>query len=84
MLTPAQADAARDAGAQFIVAPGFNPPRRRAIVMIVGLPVYPGIATPTEVEAALEMDLTTLKFFPAEPMGGLALPEGDRRAVRRT
>ena len=34
--------------------------------------MYPGIATPTEVEAALEKGLTTLKFFPAEPMGGFA------------
>jgi 2-dehydro-3-deoxyphosphogluconate aldolase/(4S)-4-hydroxy-2-oxoglutarate aldolase len=70
VLTPAQADEARDAGAQFVVAPGFN---RRVVehCKSIGLPVYPGIATPTEVEAALELDLTTLKFFPAEPMGGL-------------
>lgn len=70
VLTPAQVDAARDAGAQFIVAPGFN---RRVVehCLQAGLPVYPGIATPTEVEAALELDLKTVKFFPAEPMGGL-------------
>jgi 2-dehydro-3-deoxyphosphogluconate aldolase/(4S)-4-hydroxy-2-oxoglutarate aldolase len=70
VLTPAQVDAARDAGARFIVAPGFN---RRVVehCLAAGLPVYPGIATPTEVEAALELDLRTLKFFPAEPMGGL-------------
>jgi len=70
VLTPAQVDAARDAGAQFIVAPGFN---RRVVehCLSLGVPVYPGIATPTEVQAALELDLTTLKFFPAEPMGGL-------------
>src|SRR5262249_60182624 len=49
VLTPAQAEAARDAGAQFVVAPGFN---RRVVehCLSVGLPVYPGIATPTEVE----------------------------------
>jgi 2-dehydro-3-deoxyphosphogluconate aldolase / (4S)-4-hydroxy-2-oxoglutarate aldolase len=35
------------------------------------LPVFPGVCTPTEVEAALELGLRTLKFFPAEPMGGL-------------
>ena len=71
VLTPAQVDTARDCGAQFIVAPGFN---RRVVehCLSVGLPVYPGIATPSEVEAALELDLTTLKFFPAEPMGGLS------------
>jgi 2-dehydro-3-deoxyphosphogluconate aldolase/(4S)-4-hydroxy-2-oxoglutarate aldolase len=71
VLTPTQVDAARDAGAQFVVAPGFN---RRVVehCLSAGMPVYPGIATPSEVEAALELDLTTLKFFPAEPMGGLA------------
>jgi 2-dehydro-3-deoxyphosphogluconate aldolase / (4S)-4-hydroxy-2-oxoglutarate aldolase len=71
VLTPVQVAGARDAGAQFIVAPGFN---RRVVeqCLSAGLPVYPGIATPTEVESALELDLRTLKFFPAEPMGGLA------------
>lgn len=71
VLTPDQAKAARDAGAQFIVAPGFGP---RTVEYCVGkgIPVYPGVATPTEIEAALEKGLTTLKFFPAEPMGGLA------------
>ena len=71
VLSPAQAAAARDAGAQFIVAPGFNP-RVVDYCLEQGIPVYPGIATPTEVEAALEKGLTTVKFFPAEPMGGLA------------
>jgi len=71
VLTPDQAKAARDAGAQFIVAPGFGP-RTIDYCLEHGIPVYPGIATPTEVEAALEKGLTTLKFFPAEPMGGLA------------
>src|SRR5437868_6990651 len=71
VLTPAQAKLARDAGAQFIVAPGFNP---RVVDYCLGqnIPVYPGIATPTECEAALEKGLTTLKFFPAEAMGGLS------------
>jgi 2-dehydro-3-deoxyphosphogluconate aldolase/(4S)-4-hydroxy-2-oxoglutarate aldolase len=70
VLTPAQAKLARDSGAQFIVAPGFNP---RVVDYCLGhdIPVYPGIATPTEVEAALEKGLKTLKFFPAEAMGGL-------------
>jgi len=70
VLTPTQVDAARDAGAQFIVAPGLNP-RVVEHCKALGLPVYPGIATPTEVERALELGLTTLKFFPAEAMGGL-------------
>src|SRR5881394_970029 len=49
VLTPAQAAAAREAGAQFIVAPGFSP----AVVdycQAHDIPVYPGVATPTEIE----------------------------------
>jgi len=71
VLTPDQAKMARDAGAQFVVAPGFSP-RVVDYCLAHGIPVYPGVATPTEIEAALEKGLTTLKFFPAEPMGGLA------------
>jgi 2-dehydro-3-deoxyphosphogluconate aldolase / (4S)-4-hydroxy-2-oxoglutarate aldolase len=70
VLSPRQVDDARDAGARFIVAPGFN----RAVVeraQEVGLPVIPGVCTPTEIEAALEMNLTMVKFFPAEAIGGL-------------
>ena len=70
VLTPAQAKEARDAGAQFIVAPGFNP----AVVdycLENGIPVFPGIATPSEIEAALSKGLKVLKFFPAEPLGGV-------------
>lgn len=62
---------ARDAGAKFIVAPGFNP----AVVdycLEHDIPVLPGVCTPTEVEAALAKGLDVLKFFPAEPMGGVA------------
>ena len=70
VLTPEQAKRARDAGAQFIVAPGFGP-RMVEHCLEHDIPVFPGIATPTEVEAALEKGLTTLKFFPAEPSGGL-------------
>jgi 2-dehydro-3-deoxyphosphogluconate aldolase/(4S)-4-hydroxy-2-oxoglutarate aldolase len=70
VLTPDQAKRARDAGAQFIVAPGFSP-RVVDYCLENGIPVYPGIATPTEVEMALEKGLRTLKFFPAEPTGGL-------------
>ena len=71
ILTASQAAAAREAGARFIVAPGFGP-RVVEHCQGRGIPVFPGIATPTEIEAALEMGLRTLKFFPAEPMGGLA------------
>src|SRR5262245_57338620 len=70
VLTPRQAGDARAAGAQFIVAPGFSP----AVVdhcLEHDIPVFPGVCTPTEIEAALERGLDVLKFFPAEPMGGL-------------
>ena len=71
VLTPAQAREARDAGAKFIVAPGFSP----AVVdycIEQEIPVFPGIATPSEIEAALWRGLKVLKFFPAEPLGGVA------------
>jgi 2-dehydro-3-deoxyphosphogluconate aldolase / (4S)-4-hydroxy-2-oxoglutarate aldolase len=70
VLTPQQAKEARDAGAHFIVAPGFSP----AVVdycLEHDIPVYPGVCTPTDVEAALAKGLKTLKFFPAEPAGGV-------------
>lgn len=70
VLTPAQAAAARKAGAKFIVAPGFGP----AVVdycLEHDIPVFPGVATPTEIEAALAKGLSVLKFFPAEPLGGV-------------
>lgn len=71
VLTPAQAKDARAAGARFVVAPGFNP----AVVDCCienDIPVFPGIATPSEIEAALSRGLSVLKFFPAEPLGGIA------------
>jgi 2-dehydro-3-deoxyphosphogluconate aldolase/(4S)-4-hydroxy-2-oxoglutarate aldolase len=71
VLSPALAATAWDAGARFIVAPGFNP-RVVDYCIAEGLPVYPGICTPTELEAALEKGLKTIKFFPAEPSGGVA------------
>jgi 2-dehydro-3-deoxyphosphogluconate aldolase/(4S)-4-hydroxy-2-oxoglutarate aldolase len=59
------------AGAEFAVAPGFNP----AVVDAgreLGIPVIPGISSPTDIEAALARDITLVKFFPAEAAGGLA------------
>lgn len=70
VITPEQAKAARDAGARFVVAPGFGP-RVVDYCQEHGIPVFPGVCTPTEVEAALARGLRTLKFFPAEPMGGI-------------
>lgn len=64
-------DRAIDAGAQFAVAPGFSPPvGRRAIER--GLPFLPGVATPSEITAALAAGFRRLKFFPAETIGGVS------------
>jgi 2-dehydro-3-deoxyphosphogluconate aldolase/(4S)-4-hydroxy-2-oxoglutarate aldolase len=71
VLTPQQVADVRRAGAQFVVAPGFNP----AVVdycLEHAIPVYPGVCTPTEIEAALQKGLDVLKFFPAEAIGGLS------------
>ena len=71
VLTMEQLDCALDAGAKFIVAPGFNP----AIVTACttrDVPVIPGCVTPTEIETALAHGIRTVKFFPAEAFGGLA------------
>lgn len=71
ILTPAQVGEAVAAGAAFGVAPGFN---RRVVeaACAAGLSFAPGIATPTDIESALECDCRLLKFFPCEASGGLA------------
>ncbi|MCR2791523.1 bifunctional 4-hydroxy-2-oxoglutarate aldolase/2-dehydro-3-deoxy-phosphogluconate aldolase [Microbacterium sp. zg.Y625] len=66
-----QVDAAVDAGARFIVSPGTS----RAVIERCherGVPVLPGAVTATEVQTALELGVTTVKFFPAEASGGAA------------
>ena len=65
-----QALAAKEAGATFVVSPGFNPNTVKACQEI-GIDIIPGVNNPSTVEAALEMGLTTLKFFPAEASGGI-------------
>ena len=70
LLQPAQVQAAQAAGAAFGVAPGCNP-RVIAAARDLGLPFAPGVCTPTDIELALESDCQLLKFFPAEPSGGL-------------
>ena len=59
-----------DAGGDFGVAPGCNP-RVLAEAQRRGLPFAPGIATPSDIECGLEHGRRLLKFFPAEPSGGL-------------
>ena len=71
VLRPAQVEAALEAGARFIVSPGFS----ASVVgecQRSGVPVLPGVATATEIQAALEAGLEVVKFFPAEASGGLA------------
>ena len=70
VLTAAQADYAIDAGAQFIVSPGFNP-KVVSHCLKKGITVIPGCVTPSEIEQAIEHGLDTVKFFPAEQAGGL-------------
>ncbi len=72
VLSTAQVDRALDAGAKFIVSPGLNPGVVK-YCQTKGVPIIPGVQTPTEIEAALEYDLKVLKFFPAEPAGGLKM-----------
>lgn len=71
VLTPEQADKAMAAGADMIVAPGFNPTVVKHC-LAKGYPMVPGVCTPSEVEAAMELGLRYLKFFPAENAGGVA------------
>lgn len=71
ILTIEQAKKAVDSGAKFLVSPGFN-----SIIVKFAIenkiPIVPGCVTPTEIEAALEMGLEVLKFFPAIQMGGVS------------
>ena len=72
VLTAEQADRAAAAGARFIVSPGLNPTVVKHC-MEKGLPVVPGTATPSDVETAISLGLDTVKFFPAEQAGGIAM-----------
>lgn len=71
VLTAAQVAEVKGAGAEFAVSPGANP-RVLQAAKEAGIPFAPGIATPSDVEQALEFDCRLLKFFPAEASGGLA------------
>jgi len=65
-----QAEEVVEAGAQFIVTPGFNP-RTVTWCQQNNVPVFPGVATPTDLEMALEHNIEVVKFFPAETLGGV-------------
>ncbi len=70
VTTIRQADVALDAGANLVVSPGLN----RDVVehaARIGIPMMPGVCTPSEVEAAMALGLVAVKLFPIEPVGGL-------------
>ena len=69
VLTGEQVDEAIKAGARYIVTPGYSRDVVRAC-QDRGVPVIPGVATPTEIQMALQDDITLVKFFPAEAIGG--------------
>lgn len=72
VLTTQQVDDALEAGAKFIVSPGLNPDIVRYCTT-KGVPIVPGCANASDIELALSLGLETVKFFPAEPLGGLAM-----------
>jgi 2-dehydro-3-deoxyphosphogluconate aldolase/(4S)-4-hydroxy-2-oxoglutarate aldolase len=59
-------------GVEFAVSPGLNPKVVEAAGN-AGMEIFPGVANPTDIEAARAMGLKTLKFFPAEPLGGVPM-----------
>lgn len=72
VLTKEQVDRAVSAGAKFIVSPGLNPEIVKYCVD-KGILITPGCANPSDVEQALAYGLDVVKFFPAEPAGGLKM-----------
>ena len=72
VLTIAQAEAAMAAGAAFTVTPGFNP-KIVDFCMSKGLPIIPGVNSPSQVEEGMERGLDLFKFFPAEASGGIKM-----------
>ena len=70
VINAEQCEAALKAGAQFIVSPGLSVSVAK-ICKERNIPYYPGCVTPTEIMAALELGITTVKFFPANVYGGL-------------
>lgn len=71
VLTIAQVDEAKAAGAQFIVTPGMDP-EIVAYCQKIGMQIFPGCTTPTDYHTAYKFGLEVLKFFPAEQSGGIA------------
>ena len=72
VLTAEQANAALESGAEFIVSPGLDANVVK-VAQGAGVPVFPGIATATELQQAWNLGLDVVKFFPAELTGGTAM-----------
>ena len=72
VLNREQVDSAIDAGAEFIVSPGTNPDTI-AYCQEKGIPILPGTANAADLEIAMQFGLEVVKFFPAEPLGGLKM-----------
>ena len=72
LLTQSQVQQAVDAGAQFGVSPGLNE-SVLSTAATAGIPLFPGVMTPTEVGRALDLKCKHLKFFPAEAAGGITM-----------
>lgn len=70
VINEPQCEAALEAGARFIVSPGLSAGIAK-ICQKKNIPYYPGCVTPTEIMHAIELGLTTVKFFPANIYGGL-------------
>lgn len=70
VINAEQCERALEAGAKFIVSPGLSVAVAK-ICKLRGIPYYPGCVTPTEIMQALELGITTVKFFPANVYGGL-------------
>jgi 2-dehydro-3-deoxyphosphogluconate aldolase/(4S)-4-hydroxy-2-oxoglutarate aldolase len=72
VVTPEQVDAAVEVGAAFIVSPGFSAAVVRRCQEL-NVPTFPGVATASDVMAAVQEGLSVLKFFPAEALGGVKM-----------
>jgi 2-dehydro-3-deoxyphosphogluconate aldolase/(4S)-4-hydroxy-2-oxoglutarate aldolase len=70
ILSPEQVLQVKEAGAHFAVSPGMNPRVIQAAID-AGVPFAPGISTPSDLEAAIELGCRFVKFFPAEAAGGV-------------
>ncbi len=72
ILTVTDLVRAKEYGAQFGVAPGFNPEIVKK-AQELGLPFFPGVMTPTEIEKGLSMGIKWMKYFPSEASGGVKM-----------